>query len=308
MLDYALINALTTVVREGSFERAAKALHVTPSAVSQRIKALEERMGTVLVVRGQPCTATAAGLSLCRHADMVGLLESELSRTLPNLVLEGEATPLPPIRVAVNADSLATWFMRAFAAFADPGTALLDIVLDDQDHTADWLRQGQVLAAVTATPEPVQGCKSVYLGHLRYAATASPAFMKRYFSQGVNARSLAGAPALVFNAKDRLQHTWISRHLGQPLQPPMHRLPSSQAFVEGALMGIGWGMNPVDLVAPHLQSGALVELMPAQVVDVALYWQHTRLVMQQIERLTRQVLQAAASSLVQRRPEQDKTA
>lgn len=300
MLDYALIHALASVVREGSFERAAKALHVTPSAVSQRVKTLEERMGTVLVVRGQPCTATAAGLSLCRHADMVGLLESELSRAMPGLALSGANTLTPPIRVAVNADSLATWFMTAFAAFAGPNLALLDIVLDDQDHTADWLRQGQVMAAVTATPEPVQGCKSIYLGHLRYAATASPAFTKRYFKDGVTASSLALAPALVFNAKDRLQEIWLAQHLGQHLLPPMHRLPSSQAFVEAALLGIGWGMNPICLVAAHLKSGALVELVPGHVVDVALYWQHTRLAMQQIERLTQQVMAAAAGLLLQR--------
>lgn len=297
MLDYPLIYALATVVREGSFERAAKALHVTPSAVSQRVKALEERMGTVLVLRGQPCTATAAGLQLCRHADLVGLLESELSRTLPGSSLEAS---LPTIRMAVNADSLATWFMPAFAAFANKGTALLDIVLDDQDHTADWLRQGQVLAAVTATAEPVQGCKSSYLGHLRYVATASPALMKKYFGGGVNDVSLALAPALVFNAKDRLQDRWLTQLLGQPIQPPMHRLPSSQGFVQAALLGIGWGMNPLALVAAHLHSGDLVELVPGQVVDTALYWQHTRLSMPQIEWLTQQVMAAAKTLLLQR--------
>ena len=299
MLDYPLINALASVVREGSFERAAKALHVTPSAVSQRVKTLEERMGTVLVVRGQPCIATAAGLSLCRHADMVGLLESELSRAMPGLALSGANTVMPPIRIAVNADSLATWFMPAFAAFSGAGTALLDIVLDDQDHTADWLRQGQVLAAVTATPEPVQGCKSNYLGHLRYTATASPAFVERYLKDGATASSLALAPALVFNAKDRLQETWLTQHLGQPLVPPMHKLPSSHAFVEAALLGIGWGMNPVSLVANHLNSGALVELIPAEYVDVALYWQHTRLAMKQLEWLSEQVRSATAKTLLQ---------
>jgi LysR family transcriptional regulator, chromosome initiation inhibitor len=297
MLDYPLIHALATVVREGSFERAAKALFVTPSAVSQRVKALEERMGTVLVLRGQPCTATAAGLRLCRHADMVGLLESELSRNLPGADMQ---TSLPTIRMAVNADSLATWFMPAFAQFAAKGAALLDIVLDDQDHTADWLRQGEVLAAVTATAEPVQGCKSHYLGHLRYVATASPAFIKKHLNGGMNKVSLCLAPTLVFNAKDKLQDQWLTQVLGEPIQPPVHRLPSSQGFVEAALLGVGWGMNPTALVAAHLRSGALVELVPGQVVDTALYWQHTRLSMPQIERLTQQVMAAAASLLLQR--------
>ncbi len=298
MLDYALVHAFAAVVREGSFERAAKALFVTPSAVSQRVKALEELLGTVLVVRGQPCTATEAGLALSRHAEMVGLLESELALAMPGMPLAGAGAEAPSVRIAVNADSLATWFMPAFAAFAAEGSALLDMVLDDQEHTADWLRQGQVLAAVTATSTPVQGCKSHYLGRLRYVATASPDFMQRHFNQGVNTASLRVAPSLVFNSKDRLQETWIAQVTGHTLLPPMHRLASSQGFVEASLRGAGWGMNPLDLVAGHLQSGALLELVPTQVVDVPLYWQHTRLAMKQLERLTQQVVQAASGALL----------
>lgn len=48
--------ALAAVIECGSFDAAADRLHVTPSAVSQRIKALESRVGQVLVVRDKPCT------------------------------------------------------------------------------------------------------------------------------------------------------------------------------------------------------------------------------------------------------------
>lgn len=175
MLDYASLAALAAVVREGSFERAAVALHVTPSAVSQRIKLLEERLGCVLVVRGQPCAATDSGRLLCRHVEQVGMLEHDLQQALPKLTaLAAGRTPVT-LRVAVNADSLETWFVAALQTFLEREEARLDVALDDQEHTLQWLRSGEVLAAVTAHAQPVQGCNSVPLGKLSYVATASPA-------------------------------------------------------------------------------------------------------------------------------------
>src|SRR6201995_151704 len=114
MLDYALLDALAAVVRHGSFERAANELNVTPSAVSQRVKLLEERVGSVLVKRGNPCTATTSGALLCRHTERVQLLEAELARPLP--ALPGASLQAwPTLRVAVNDDSVGTWFIDAIA-------------------------------------------------------------------------------------------------------------------------------------------------------------------------------------------------
>src|SRR5574343_350752 len=187
MLDYASLAALAAVVREGSFERAARALHVTPSAISQRVRLLEERVGCALVVRGQPCQATDTGRRLCQHVDRVRLLEHELQAGLPTLDPAGEARVRLP--VAVNADSLATWFAPAVAAFAASAPVLLDVAVDDEGHTAEWLRGGAVLAAVTASARPVAGCNHRPLGAMRYLAAASPAFMHQHFADGVDAAS-----------------------------------------------------------------------------------------------------------------------
>jgi LysR family transcriptional regulator (chromosome initiation inhibitor) len=151
MLDYAQLSALAAVIRTGSFERAAQHLGVTPSATSQRIKLLEERLGGVLAIRGQPCTATEAGQRLCQHAEQVALLESSLQDSLPGL--QAGSRPLT-LRIAVNADSLATWFITAMSRTEG---YLFDIILDDEDHSAEWLRRGQVAAAVTGHSTPVQG-------------------------------------------------------------------------------------------------------------------------------------------------------
>ncbi len=295
MLDYALLAALAAVIRTGSFERAAQQLHVTPSAVSQRVKLLEERLGTILVVRGVPCTGTPAGQRLCQHVEQVSLLESELRHELPGIQHAG---PPVTVRIAVNADSLATWFVTAMAKTQD---CLFDLVLDDQEHSADWLRRGEVLAAVTASAKPVQGCDSTPLGALRYIATASPAFVRRYLPEGLDDASLAlaRAPRLTFNSKDRLQTQWTRQAFGTEIASPTHWLPSSQAFIDSALAGLGWGMNPEMLVAGHLRDGRLVALVPDQPLDVPLFWQRNRIASSTLADITRAVLSTARAMLQQ---------
>jgi LysR family transcriptional regulator (chromosome initiation inhibitor) len=293
MLDYALLAALAAVIRTGSFERAAQQLHVTPSAVSQRVKLLEERLGTILVVRGIPCTGTPAGQRLCQHVEQVSLLESELRHELPGIQHAG---PPVTVRIAVNADSLATWFVAAMAQTPD---CLFDLVLDDQEHSADWLRRGEVLAAVTASAKPVQGCDSTPLGALRYIATASPAFVRRHFPEGLDDASLARAPRLTFNSKDRLQMQWTRQAFGTEIASPTHWLPSSQAFIDAALAGLGWGMNPERLIAGHLRDGRLVALVPDQPLDVPLFWQRSRIASSTLADITRAVLSRARAMLQQ---------
>lgn len=297
MLDESLLAAVAAVAREGSFERAARVLHVTPSAVSQRVRLLEERIGAALIVRGQPCLPTEIGARLCRHAELVSVLEAELRRELPTLPQDPQDALHASLRIAVNADSLGTWFVDAMADFGHESATLLNLTLDDEDHTAEWLRRGHVLAAVTSLRAPVQGCRSRRLGVLRYVATASPEFVRRWFRSGVGLDALARAPSLVFDRYDRLQTLWARRHVRREVDLPAHRLPSTRAFVDAALAGVGWGMNPVSLVREHLRSGALVELVPDTPVDVPLHWQVTRLEVPVLARLTQSVTQAASAAL-----------
>lgn len=299
MLDYPALAAVAAVVREGSFEGAARALHVTASAVSQRVKGLEERLGSVLIVRAQPCTPTDAGRLLCRHIERVGMLEQDLQLALPKLEPDAGSAGRVTLRVAVNADSLGTWFVGAMAQFVNAEPALLDLALDDEEHTAGWLRASEVLAAVTAGARVVPGCASIALGRLRYVAVASPSFVRRYFTGGVSATSLAHAPRLTFNRKDRLQAQWMRLVCRRQLDTPTHWLPSTQAFIDASSAGIGWGMNPVSLVQPQLRAGTLVELVPGRSLAVSLYWQHTRLPVPMLDRLTQAVIASARLALEQ---------
>lgn len=245
----------------------------------------------LLVRRGSPSVATTAGLRLIRHHDEVALLAKEVSEEM-GAAAPGAAT----LRIAVNADSLATWILPALAKVPD---VLFDLVIDDQEVSEDWLRRGEVVAAVTSNPSPLQGCDTVPLGALRYHATASPDYVTRWFPDGVTAQAIAKAPALVFSDKDRLQMAWVEKQgLRSREMFPSHRLASAQGFVDACLVGLGWGMNPELLIREYLHSGQLVELIADTPLDVPLYWQFARVTAGAVSALTQAMRAAAAGALV----------
>lgn len=295
MLDYAQLAAVAAVLKSGSFERAARELGLTPSAVSQRVRQIEERVGAVLIVRGQPCVATPAGSRLLRHAEEVALLEAVLDGDLR----AAATTCFPTLKIAVNADSLATWFVEALAAAGD---YLFDIVTEDQDHSIELLRQGRVRAAVSAFAGAVQGCDRRALGALRYVATASPSFMERWFANGLTPQTLSRAPCLTFDTKDGLQARWLRLATGQDIAAPLHYLPSAQAFIDASAAGLGWGLNPLALVAPLIAKGRLVALQSDLFVDTPLYWHFTRSLGAAIAPVTAAVTAVAARALLPMEP------
>jgi LysR family transcriptional regulator (chromosome initiation inhibitor) len=293
--DSRHLSALSAILRLGSFESAAGALGITQSAVSQRLKALEEQVGTVLVLRESPCRGTDAGRRLAAHAEAVALLETQTSHDLGRDDSAG-AGPAR-LRIAVNADSLATWFLGALDGLND---RLFDLVVDDESHSADWLRRGEVLAAVTDHAQPIQGCDVHPLGSLHYIATASPGFMKRWFADGVSAETLGRAPMLQFDEKDGLQAEWLATHFGAGITPPSHGMPSSQAFVEAARRGIGWGLNPEPLVHRLVRRGILVPLCEdAATFDKPLFWQVSRMMGPVMAPVT-QAVKARAGEMLRR--------
>ncbi len=292
MLDYPLIHALAAVVREGSFEKAARSLHLSTSAISQRVKLLEQRLGQVLVIRDSPCRATPAGLQLCRHAEQVALLERELLASLPPQAAEGG---LRSLRLAVNADSLSTWFMPAAVALSGQQW-LLDLSLEDQDHTAERLRQGDVLAAVTALADPLPGCRSVPLGCMDYLAVATPSFVQRHFAEGLHAEALTRAPCLSYDRRDQLQSRWVAQVLAATPPLPCHWLPSNDVYLAACRSGMGWGMCPRHLVQAEVDEGELQVLSEAP-LSVPLFWQATAQAWPLLEPVTQAVLDAARRGL-----------
>lgn len=284
MFEHPQLEALSAVIRLGSFDAAAHHLSVTPSAISQRIKQLEDRVGMMLVARGQPCSATPVARKLLTHADQMRLLENALARDL------GLPADAAPVRIAVTADSLASWLLPALAQVEG---FLFDLLIDDQDHSEAWLRRGEVAAAITARETPLQGCDCYPLGALRYVATASPTFIARHFPYGLTAEAFAKAPALTFNAKDRLQRDWAARAVGKAVTLPSHYIASTHGFVEASLLGLGWGMNPAFLVQDHIAAGRLQALAPDIPMETPLNWQVSRLTAQALQPVTDAIRAAA---------------
>jgi LysR family transcriptional regulator, chromosome initiation inhibitor len=265
------LSAFAAIIEEGTFEAAARRLAVTPSAVSQRIKALEDRLGQVLVVRQAPCRPTAAGERLLLRLRPMQALEAEaMADFLPEAVRPSQSRP---IAIAVNDDSLHTWIVTALARLHARHGYFFDVRVDDQDHTLDHLREGAVLGAVTAERKPLQGCNVYPLGRMRYHAIASPAFVRRYFPDGMDAGSLAKAPMIVFNRKDELQARYVRRITRAKVSPPIHYLPTSTGFVEAAGRGLGWCLAPDLLARAAMDAGQVAMIDEGRILDVPLYWQ-----------------------------------
>lgn len=299
MIDYSALRVLVAVAQAGSFDRAAVALNVTRSAVSQRIKQLEERFGAALIVRGSPCVATDIGEQLCRHMENVGILEHDLANRLPPSARIDDAQHRTTLSIATNADSLGTWFLEPVADFVTSSRYLLNLSVDDQEHTAEWLQNGKVVAAVSGSATSIPGCRRYSLGALVYYAVASPAFVARYFAEGVIPEALSQAPCLTFNQKDRLQSQWVLQTMGRAINLPTHWLPSTHSFVDASLRGMGWGMNPAPLVKEHLESGRLVELVSDSPLIIPLYWHINRIAADNLTSLTKHVLDVARRTLHQ---------
>ncbi|WP_433663088.1 LysR family transcriptional regulator ArgP [Nocardia sp. CA-128927] len=282
------LRALNAAITEGTFDAAAKSLRITPSAVSQRIKALEEAAGRVLVQRTKPVCATKSGLAVLRLARQIELLAGDTAHEL------GDADRPTPLPIAVNADSLETWVLPALAVA--PSDICFEIHREDEEHTTRLLRDGTVMAAITATSAPVQGCKVERLGAMRYRPMAEPRFARTWFGDGATAKAYAAAPVVLFDRKDDLQDRHLRRRSRQPLDPPRHYVPSSAGFLAAVRHGLGWGMLP-DLQTRNFRSTELVAIDGAAFIDVPLYWQQWRLDSPALSAVAAAIAETAAESL-----------
>lgn len=286
------VRTLLAVADAGTFDAAAAVLHVTPSAVSQRVKALEQRTGSVLATRTKPVRLTDAGQVVVRFARRLAALERD---TRAELGMRDVGEPVR-VSIAVNADSLATWFLPALTSVATDPPICFELHREDQDHTTTLLREGTVMAVVTSSATPVQGCSVRPLGHLRYLPIVSPAFAARWLT-GPLLDDLSRAPVVVFDRRDDLQDAFV-RSLGGPRAGgPRHYVPSSEGFVEAVAGGLGWGMAPDEQAIPRLRSGELVPLAQDRPVTVPLYWQQWKLDLPALAAVASAVMAAASSAL-----------
>ncbi|MFF4325157.1 LysR family transcriptional regulator ArgP [Streptomyces sp. NPDC048387] len=291
------VRTLLAVVDGGTFDAAAAALHVTPSAVSQRVKALEQRTGRVLLMRTKPVRATESGEVVVRFARQLARLERDARAELGMGTADGQGAVRLPI--AVNADSLATWFLPVLSRVPQDPPVCFELYREDESHTTALLREGQVMAAVTSSPDPVAGCTVRALGLARYLPVASPGFAARHLG-GDPAVDLREAPTIVFDRRDDLQDAFVRALTGDPsgASATRHQVPTSEGFRDAVAAGLGWGLVPQPQAEPLLRTGAFVRLTPGRTLDVPLYWQQWKLDSPALAVVARLVAETARTALM----------
>ncbi|BDH67000.1 MULTISPECIES: LysR family transcriptional regulator ArgP [Streptomyces] len=294
-LPFEQVRTLLAVVDEGTFDAAAKVLHVTPSAVSQRIKALEQSTGRVLLMRTKPARPTESGQTVVRYARQLAALEREVRAGL-GVAEDGSPARLP---IAVNADSLATWFLPALTRMPQQLPVCFELHCEDESYTATLLREGRVMAAVTSSAEPVAGCTARPLGLARYLPSARPEFVERHLSTGPLAECLPEAPVIVFDRRDELQDAFVRELTGgaRGASSVRHHVPTSEGFCDAVVAGLGWGLLPEQQALSHFASGDLVGFAPERPFDVPLHWQQWKLDVPALALVAEAVATAAAQAL-----------
>jgi LysR family transcriptional regulator (chromosome initiation inhibitor) len=297
--DPDALECLAAIVEEGGFERAAQRLSITQSAVSQRLRALEAQIGTVLIVRSRPLRPTSAGHLLLKHTKQMRLLRADLERDLKELAPSsaGGAREEERISIAINADSIATWALPALNELARQGLPM-EIITDDQDFTQEWLREGQVLGCVTTLKQALRGCKVVPLGAMEYVAVAQPQFARDHFPKGLNPHNFREHPFIAFNRKDDMQSEFVGKAFGLK-RVTLNQLfvPSSEGQVRAVLAGWGASVVPELLARGLLEQGQLVNIAPAYTLPIQLYWHCWNLESEVLDSLTSALMRAAGSAL-----------
>ena len=298
--DPAALECLAAIVEEGGFERAAQRLNVTQSAVSQRLRALEAQVGSVLIVRSRPLKPTSAGQLLLKHTKQLRLLRADLERDLQELapIAPGGAREDERISIAINADSIATWAMGALHDLVRQRLPL-EIIVDDQDFTQEWLRSGQVLGCVTTLKQALRGCKMVPLGAMPYVAVASASYARQHLPQGLTPHNFRDVSFLSFNRKDDMAAEFVARAFGLKRVALNHLfVPGSEAQMRAAVAGWAVGVLPELMVRSGLADGSLVDVAPGRSLPIQLYWHCWNLESELLDVLSGALKTAAAQSLV----------
>ncbi len=294
MLDYKLLHAFSVVVDEQNFAKAASVLSITQSAVSQRIKTLEQTLGQPVLVRAQPLVATNIGKKLLAHYQQVKQLEQDI---IPDISANSKTETITA-NIASNADSLATWLIAAIGDVCHQYNVAVNFRLADENRTINYLKDGEVFGAISTHDQALPGCTLNKLGDMQYILVAAPSFVDRYFSNGINKKALESAPAVAYDQKDDMHIKYIEQTFGlKGGSYPCHTVRSSEAFVGFALQGLAYCLIPKLQIQAELNAGDLVDLMPENSITRTLYWHHWVLLKGVFKELSKAIIHRAEHAL-----------
>lgn len=294
MWDYQLLEVLDAIVTNGSFGAAARSLHLTQSAVSQRLKTLEEELGGRLLIRGKPPVPTALGQKLLQHSKRVRVLEQELALSLD----QDCSTSFYTVTLGVNGDSLATWFFPAVKEVLAKEGLLADLIIENESVTFERLRRGEVLGCISSRAARLAGCTVEKLGTMKYRCSATPQFAASYFKDGFTVESVPNTPAIIYDAYDTMHAQFLERMFKSGnLQFPFHKIANSHGFLECIRSGLAYGLAPVLQAQADYADGTLIDLVPGKTWNQDLFWHHQRSVDKQLKRLSDTIVKSARKRL-----------
>ncbi|WP_277656743.1 LysR family transcriptional regulator ArgP [Seleniivibrio woodruffii] len=287
MYDYKLLEAFCAVVECGGFEKAAEKLFITQSAVSQRVRLLEDAAKSVLLVRSNPPVPTDTGRAFIAHFNKVRMLESELEKTLSH----DEDCGYTSISVGLNADTLATWFFDAIEETVKRENILLKLRVDDQEVTHGMLKNGDVSGCISTRSTPMQGCSVHYLGKTTYRMYVSPHKKDEWFPEGFTIEALKSVPVIIYNERDTLHTQMFRNALGtEEVQYPSLFIPSVEKYLDAVMRGMGIGMMPDPQCWPFLQKGIIADAAAPFTVEAHLYWHRWNIHSKPLDALTKSLI------------------
>lgn len=270
-LIHPQISAFAAVVEEGTFEAAAQRLSLTASALSQRIKLLESRLGQTLLIRRPPCRPAMSGQKLLQRIRLIRILESE---ALAELNVASKSNPSNPLTISVTSESLQTWVMTALARLYREHGFQFNVRIEDGNRELSLLREGVAMGAITTVSDPINGCDALPLGMMRYVAVASPEFAAHYFPRGIDSIVLSRAPMLVFGGRHELSLQFVRKITRAKIRPPIQNLPSPASYIDAITAGLGWCMAPARLLEAEIERRKVVVIDDCRRLEVSVYWQH----------------------------------
>ncbi len=296
MLDYKLLEGLAVVVQEGGFDKAAQVLNLTQSAISQRVKQLEEQTGQIVIARTNPPRATPAGQQMIKHYLQVKRLEDDLF----DAVIPRDSKEYVTLAIGTNRDCLTTWLQTAVQRFLKKQRVVLEFRAADQEQTHQLMKDGEVIGCISVKDQPMQGCRIDPLGRMKYWMVASPEFAEKWFEKGITEDSISVAPLILFNRRDEMHTLFFDQVLENiPSNLPVHYVPSTKTYADFIISGLAYGLLPEQECEPILNSGELVNLSPDNPVYIDLYWHCWNLKSQLLENFTRELVSNARHLLLQ---------
>lgn len=272
MLPYNAIEALVVVLNCGSFQSAARKLHITQSAVSQRIALLEDLVGERLLLRSSPLQATERGLQFVAHAKHVAEMEKSLLHGNNNLSI-----PNKKMRIGINADSVEIWLLKAAQKIVNSNNYLLELIIENEDYTFERMRSGEFFSCISTSSKCLPGCEVELLAKIKYKCFCTPLFKKKYFTKGlITAENVQSSPAVLFDSKDYFHHRFLKKIGIDATIFPHHLIPSSRGFLDIIKSGMAYGVMPYLQAESDLKKGLLISLYQDISIEVPWYWHYQR--------------------------------